>query len=87
MSGEKDKTWYFANSFENGKVKIHKGRRQKTYFENQLALNIDFGPDVLRAPPVVADESEAGHCFHSLFTHFGETPKAEVLFPLIFWHN
>ena len=43
--------------------------------------------------------SEAGHCFHLLFflfffflrlllfTHFGESPVRENLFPPIFWHN
>ena len=64
-------------------------------------LLFSFGPGGLRAPPVVADRSEAGHCFHLLFfffffflflrillfTHFGETPVAEILFPPIFWHN
>ena len=50
-----------------------------------------FGPYGLRAPSLVAD----GHCFHILFlflrfllfTHFGETPVTENLFPPIFWHN
>ena len=27
----------------------------------------DVGPGGLRVPPVVADGSEAGHCFHLLF--------------------
>ena len=42
--------------------------------------------------------SEAGHCFHLLFssssflrlllfTHFGETSVTENLFPPIFWHK
>ena len=32
----------------------------------QLIMNT-FGPGGLRAPPVVADGTEAGHCFHILF--------------------
>ena len=28
----------------------------------------DVGPGGLHVPPVVADESEAGHCFHLLFS-------------------
>ena len=56
-----------------------------------------IGPGVLCAPPVVANGSRAGHCFHLLlsflflclllFTHFRETPEGENLFPPIFWHN
>ena len=47
-----------------------------------------FGPGCLRAPPMVADGSEAGHFSPLLlflrlliFTHFGETPVNEILFP------
>ena len=82
-----------------------------------------FGPDGVRAPPVVADGSKSGHCFRTLFlvqaclrappvvadeakplfsptffffffflrlllfTHFGESPVRENLFPPIFWHK
>ena len=57
-----------------------------------------LGPGILCAPHVMVDGSKAGHCFHLLFplfnfflcllfTHFGETPLAEILFPPIFWHE
>ena len=54
-----------------------------------------IGPGGLRVSTVVADESKAGHCFHSfcflffllLFTHFGDTQEGEIIFGLIFWHN
>ena len=53
----------------------------------------------LRAPPVVADEAKLAIVFTYfflssffflrllLFTHFGESPVRENLFPTIFWHN
>ena len=55
----------------------------------------------LRAPPEVALQYVAGHCYFQilvslsfslflrilLFTHFSESPEAENLFPPIFWHN
>ena len=57
----------------------------------------------LRAPPVVADEAKLAIVFTYffllsffffffllrllLFTHFGESPVRENLFPPIFWHN
>ena len=46
----------------------------------------------LRAPHVVADEAKLAIVFFFLlrlllFTHFGETPVAENLFPPIFWQN
>ena len=64
-------------------------------------LSSIIGPSGLLAPPMVVDGSEAGHCFHLLFTfsssffllhlllftHFRETPVAENLFSPIFWHN
>ena len=60
-----------------------------------------IGPGGLRAPPEVAFECVAGHCyyFQSFLSHFPllstsfafdpllETPEAEILFPPIFWHN
>ena len=65
-------------------------------------LVVLFGPGGLRAAPVVVDENGLGHCFHLLFfffflflfllrlllfTHLGESPVRENLFPPIFWHN
>ena len=56
----------------------------------------------LRAPPVLADEAKLAIVFTYflfsffflllllrllLFTHFGESPVRENLFPPIFWHN
>ena len=35
--------------------------------DNIVSATYPFGPGGLRAPPVVADRSEAGHCFHLLF--------------------
>ena len=66
-----------------------------------------FGPGVLACATRGGGRSEAGHCFHLLFssfssfsffffllflrlllfTHFGESPVRENLFPPIFWHN
>ena len=56
-----------------------------------------FGPSVLVCATCGGGRSEAGHCFHLfsflfflrllIFTHFGETPVTENLFPSIFWHN
>ena len=57
-----------------------------TYF----FLILSFSPGSLPAPPMVANGSEAGDCFHLLFffflrlllfTHFGESPVRENLFP------
>ena len=57
------------------------------------------GPGLLACATHGGGRSEAGHCFHLLFflfffllhlllfTHFGESPVTENLFPLIFWHN
>ena len=62
-------------------------------------------PGVLACATRGGGRSEAGHCFHLLFsfsfffspfffflrrllfTHFGESPVRENLFPPIFWHN
>ena len=60
--------------------------RIRFFKEWEKICYIDFGPEGLRAPPVVADESKAGHCFHSiclfffllLFTHFGNTQEDEI---------
>ena len=60
-----------------------------------------FGPGMLECATRGGGRSEAGHCFHILFsffffllllrlllfTHFGESPVRENLFPPIFWHN
>ena len=51
-------------------------------------MEAKLGSGGLRTPPVVADESKAGHCFHSirlfffllLFTHFGDIQEALILF-------
>ena len=61
----------------------------------------NIGPGVLACATRGGGRSEAGHCFHLLsffflfflflrlllFTHFGESPVRENLFPPIFWHN
>ena len=69
--------------------------------EAKLAI---VGPGVLACATRGGGRSEAGHCFHLLFsfflsfffffllrlllfTHFGESPVRENLFPPIFWHN
>ena len=56
-----------------------KQRYHKTTQNNKIATQLNtrlgryywsshfFGPGSLHAPPVVADESKAGHCFHLLF--------------------
>ena len=55
-----------------------------------------IGPGVLACATRGGGRSEAGHCFHLLFSfflrlllfiHFGETSVRENLFPPIFWHN
>ena len=60
-----------------------------------------FGLGVLACATRGGGRSEAGHCFHLLFssfsfsfsysfcffTHIGESPVRENLFPPIFWHN
>ena len=59
-----------------------------------------ISPGVLACATRGGGRSEAGHCFHLLFffsfffllrlllfTHFGESPVRENLFPPIFWHN
>ena len=60
---------------------------------NCIAL---VGPGGLRAPPVVVDGSEAGHCFHLLFSSFSMpsafrplrgTSRAWKFVSPIFWHN
>ena len=55
-----------------------------------------IGPGVLACATHGGGQSEAGHCFHLffvcflrllLFTHFGESPVKENLFPPIGWPN
>ena len=67
------------------------------YVKDQIFL----AQAALCAPPEVALQCVAGHCYYQLsvfspsllllrlllLTHFGETPEAENLFPPIFWHN
>ena len=63
-----------------------------------LPLGSNFGPGGLCAPLVVMDGSEAGHCFHLLFSPFnfyafclsptsGILRKLIFLLALIFWYN
>ena len=66
---------------------------------NSTKFSMQFNP--LRAPPEVALQCVAGHCYYQLsvslflsfslhlllLTHFGETPVCENLFSQIFWHN
>ena len=73
-----------------------------------LTRHFPVGPGVLACATHGGGRSEAGHCFHLLFssfffffllfllflflrlllfTHFGESPVRENLFPPIFWHN
>ena len=65
--------WYHMTKKEvscdkNGTVpNVTKGPRGDTH---PLVKKRTIGPGCLRAPPVVADGSEAGHCFHLLFSFF-----------------
>ena len=42
-------------------------------------LTVTFGPGGLRAPPVVADGCEAGHCFHWLFCQAHLEPMSTII--------
>ena len=74
------------------------------FFDKLYPMKI--GPGVLACATRGGGRSEAGHCFHLLFssssfflflflfllrlllfTHFGESPVCEYLFPPIFWQK
>ena len=69
-------------------VCVDKAKRRNTCVQTTDVKTFTFGPDSLRAPPVVVDGSEAGPFFYLLFfffflfllrllffTHFGDNPE------------